>query len=292
MKFIHTFWSKPMLNSKFGIRENHLKAILTDYSYSALCVHKWGEKIVLYTDEFGAKLLSFIPYDDVYILNTLDNEDIHFAAQIKFEALKRCDLGDVLIDGDLFLQKRESIDLIKEKLSRNDMIYSYFEPHDINCNGDMKEYYKFMLGKMNNVKYKHPFKLPSKWSDMNWMNTSLMAFTNKELLDSYIDQYFHHKSLFNNIDFGGTWPDIILEQYFLTIFVKDKYKSEPIIDDYYFDISSSHYSKYIGFAHLGCTKQLVNKDYEDILFKQNPRLYRAMLSQYDNYLKLLKTFII
>ena len=292
MKFIHTFWSKPMLNSKFGTRKNHLRAILTDYSYSVHCIKKHNEKIVLYADSFGAELLSFIPYDDVIILDNLDNESIHFAAQTKIEALKRCDLGDVLIDGDLFLIHQESIDIIKEKLSRNDVIYSFFEPNELTCCENMKDFYREMLPKMNVIKYDSPYKIPNTWDEMNWFNTSLMAFTNKKLLDEYIIQYDHHKYLLKDIDFGGTWPDIIIEQYFLTRLVKNKYKSEPVIKNYYFDISVSHYSKHIGFIHLGCTKQVVNKYYEEVLFKENPSLYRSMTNQYHNYLKIIKQVII
>ena len=103
MRFVHTFWSKPLYNNKFNTFNNSLKCILSNYGYSVACVKSFGEKIILYTDEKGAELLSFIPYDEVIIINGLEGESIHCAAQLKFEALKLYQDGDVLIDGDLFI---------------------------------------------------------------------------------------------------------------------------------------------------------------------------------------------
>ena len=49
-------------------------------------------------------------------------------------------------------------------------------------------------------------------------------------------QYEYHKGQLENINFGDTWPDIIIEQYFLTTIVKEKnYSSRPIIENYYYD---------------------------------------------------------
>lgn len=271
MKFIHTFWSKPLFNNKFNKFETLIKCTLLDYAYSAHCVKKFGEKIILFTDKKGADILSPIQYDEVHIINDIDKESIHFAAQIKFIALKNSDLGDVLIDGDLFLSKKDSIDILKNKLKENDVVYSFFEPHEYTVKGNMDEYYINLINKLNVIKYQKPYKLPRKFEELNWMNTSLMGFTNQTLKDEYINQYNHHKSLLNNIDFDQVWPDIIIEQYFLTLLCKN-YKSSPIIENFFYDIGCNQYALNIGFTHLGIFKPNYNDYCNNILKKENPKL--------------------
>jgi hypothetical protein len=56
----------------------------------------------------GAEMLSFIPYDNVIIVD-MENTSPHFAASIKFKALELIEPDDVLIDGDLFLTKPEAL---------------------------------------------------------------------------------------------------------------------------------------------------------------------------------------
>jgi hypothetical protein len=72
MKYIHTFWSKPLYKNKFNKFNACLDAILSDYAYSANCIHKLNRKIVLFTDSVGAELLSFIDYDDVVKVRGMD----------------------------------------------------------------------------------------------------------------------------------------------------------------------------------------------------------------------------
>ena len=68
MKYIHTFWSKPLFENKFNEFNISLDTILLDYAFSVDCIHKIDHKIVLFADEMGAELLSFIPYDEVHIV--------------------------------------------------------------------------------------------------------------------------------------------------------------------------------------------------------------------------------
>ena len=140
MKYIHTFWSKPLYKNKFNKFNACLDVILSDYAYSANCIHKLNRKIVLFTDPVGAELLSFIDYDDVVILNDIDNFSEHFAAQLKFVALEQCDLGDAIIDGDLFIKKINALEIIEG--ADVDCVYSFFEPCEYTLRGDMRDYYK------------------------------------------------------------------------------------------------------------------------------------------------------
>lgn len=275
MKFIHTFWSKPLFNNKFNKFETLIKCTLLDYAYSAHCVKKFGEKIILFADKKGAEILSPIPYDEVHIIDNLDEESVHFAAQIKFIALKNSNLGDVLIDGDLFLQKEDCIDILKEKIKNNDVVYSFFEPYEYVIRGSMKNYYIDLINKMNIDIYKKPYKLPIKYKDLYWMNTSLMGFTNQTLKDEYINQYYHHKSFLKDIEFNHTWPDIIIEQHFLTLLCKN-YKSSPIIENFYYDLGANQHALNIGFTHLGSLKPNYNDFCNDKLKEENPQLCRNL----------------
>ena len=38
MRFVHTFWSKPLYNNKFNTFNNSLNCILSNYGYSAACI--------------------------------------------------------------------------------------------------------------------------------------------------------------------------------------------------------------------------------------------------------------
>ena len=186
MKFIHTFWSKPLLNNKFTNLEILLPVVLTQYAYSADCIHRLGEKIVLFADEVGAVLLSHIPYDDVIIVPNLENESVHFAAQLKFYALQHSDLDDVLIDGDLFLLKQDVLDIIKQ--STADVLCSFVEiPQFTARTWDLTDKHSTMVKQMSTIIYAPPYELPESPIDLMWVNTSLLRIKSPELRQEYIN---------------------------------------------------------------------------------------------------------
>jgi hypothetical protein len=76
------------------------------------------------------------------------------------------------------------LDRIKD--DTNAVIYSFFEPYNYTLRGTMKNYYIKLLAKMRKAQYLDEYKLPKKWGDMGWMNTSLMRFNDEELLQEYI----------------------------------------------------------------------------------------------------------
>ena len=288
MKYIHTFWSKPLVEKKFADYNTSLIITLTTYTYSVECVHKLGEIIELYTDEFGAELLSFIPYDKVHIINGLDNENIHFAAQIKFHALKNCELGDILIDGDLFLRKPEANNIIKLYVNQgHDIVYSFFEPSECTLNTEEKvnlNTNSIKKIKENNIVFEEPFYWPCKYEDFAWMNCSLMSFNNQELKDKYIEQYFKHKELLNDIDWGEIWPDVVIEQRFLTLLC-EKYNTKPILENFYFNPKTESNAILLGFTHLGSIKYAWHNTLVSIIKKENPLLLNNIITQVNKYKK-------
>lgn len=279
MKFIHTFWSKPFYENKFLKFEENLTYTIIDYTYSALCIHQLGKEIVLFADQKGADILSHIPYDKVYIVDNLEDESIHFAAQLKFYALEHSNLGDVLIDGDLFLRNSNSLSIIEN--NEYDLIYSFYEPYKYTLNSST-EYYDKLLSKMHIINENGLFKLPKTYEDMEWVNTSLLRINNQELLNQYVVQYKKHKNLLFNIDFEDTWPDIILEQKFLTL-LSHNYKACPIIKDFYYSDTADKQASELGFTHLGKVKIIAHNWVEQLLYKADADLFNKTINQINKF---------
>lgn len=285
MNFVHTFWSKPFLNNRFNKYQELLPVILTDYAYSCACIKTNGHSIRLFTDKFGADLLGFIPYDEIVILDNLDNENTDFAAQIKFTALKQMRLDEILIDGDLFIKNTQAFEMI-DSISY-DVLYSFYEPIEytlMNFSEEKIKYYNKILSIVNNLKTKfiQTYSKEFNINDCYWPNTSLLKFSNQELKDEYIKQYEYHKSLLSNYDFGHSWPDIWIEQKHLDLLVNSKYKGRPLIYGYPKEAANS-YSANVGFIHLGSGKVKYQDYILNCLYELDKKLYNYVLSQIETY---------
>ena len=283
MKFIHTFWSKPLHKNKFNKFNASLEVILQNYAYSFTCAKRLGKDIVLYADEFGAELLSFIPYDDVKIVNGLDNESIHFAAQIKFAALKDCELGDAIIDGDLFIRKQTALDVIDD--SSPDILYSFFEPYMFTLQDDsIHKYYNSAFKIFNKYEFEYPYVPAMHFSELEWMNTSLIKINNQKLKDEYIEQYYKHKAMLDNEEYDNFWPDIFIEQMFLTQLCSVKnYKAKPVIEHFYFDARANEKALELGFTHLGSDKQVHLPWVDQLFLDEAPDLFYKYREQFEKY---------
>lgn len=285
MNFVHTFWSKPFLNNRFNKYQELLPVILTDYAYSCSCIKTKGHSIRLFTDKFGADFLGFIPYDEIVILDNLDNESTDFAAQIKFAALKQMRLDEILIDGDLFITNEQAFEMIDS--INYDVLYSFYEPveYTLMCYSDERiEYYNSILNVVNNLKSKFIQTYSGEFSviDCHWPNTSLLKFSNQQLKEEYITQYEYHKNILSNCDFGHSWPDIWIEQKHLDLLINSKYKGRPLIYGYPKE-SANLYSSDIGFIHLGSGKVKYQKYILRRLCELDKKLYTSVLSQIELY---------
>jgi hypothetical protein len=89
-----------------GWTSNEVKKNLLFFAYSVACAKKQGATIELHTDNAGKNLLGFLPYDAIH--TTLEGLDAHpkFWCAGKFEAYRQMELGDVHIDGDVFIKKQ------------------------------------------------------------------------------------------------------------------------------------------------------------------------------------------
>mgnify|MGYP003299981417 CR=1 FL=1 len=285
MNFVHTFWSKPFLNNRFNKYQELLPVILADYAYSFSCVKSNGHSIRLFTDKFGADFLGFIPYDEIVILDNLDDESTVFAAQIKFAALKQMRLDEILIDGDLFIKNPKAFEIIDS--INYDVLYSFYEPTEYtlaNFSKEKIEKYNEILTAVNNSKSKFIQTYSRKFSvnDCCWPNTSLLKISNQELKDEYIKQYEYHKGLLSGCDFGRSWPDIWIEQKHLELLVNSKYKSRPLIYCYPSE-SADLYASSVGFIHLGAGKITYQDFVLKNLFELDKKLYNSVLSQIEIY---------
>lgn len=287
MRFIHTFNSKPLLKEKFNKYEALIDVILNDYAYSATCCKKHGYDIILYTDKLGAKMLSHIDYKEVIILDLPDEG--HFAASIKFEAIKNMTKDDVLIDGDLFIQNKKAFELI-ESYNNYDFVYSFYEPnHFVIADEKALNMYKDMFNVFNKNKsvFKKPFELIEEYSELEWPNTSLMKFNNQKLKQKYLQQYFYFLYRLIHLDFGNTWPDIIIEQFHMKKLLEHgNYTSKAIIDNFP-KPEANDFALEIGFTHLGSGK-IYHNDYFKQKFKAlNPILFEKTQKQVELYKSLI-----
>ncbi len=240
--FVHTFWSVPLFKSYFNNFETSLKTILLTYAFSAELIHKWGYKIKLFADDIGAKILNFIPYDEVVIIDKFVTDDTRFAAQIKFEALKQCSLEHVLIDGDLFLRKNEAIKKVISK--KADVVCSFLEPQLFwQTDGAVLT----LLNSMHKT-FKSEFKYDLK-NNLFMCNTSLIKLNNQELKDQWIEQYFRLLPEMQKLK-EKLWLDLILEQIHLTQLAKN-YSIGVIADNF---PNCNDEMLELGFTHLGDTK--------------------------------------
>lgn len=187
MNFVHSFWSKPLEGKKFAHLEYSLRFTLVHYAYSVACIHKFGHTITLYTDEKGYEILKPVPYDKVIVIDNTITNNKHFAASMKFEALQRMSLDEIIIDGDIFLEKPKVFDIIKN--NESDLLVSLFEPQALIIN--INKQYSTMFNNLN-IEEEELYKRPNFRKIKGWYNTSVMKFNNEEFKQKHIEQYIHH----------------------------------------------------------------------------------------------------
>ena len=110
MKFIQTFWTKPLIGDEFKLNQNILM-----YEISSFLIKKYFPeiKLELVTDTLGAELLVKENYDEIktYFDSKIINDiDISFWAIPKLFALLKYDEDIIHFDGDFFINSKNFID--------------------------------------------------------------------------------------------------------------------------------------------------------------------------------------
>ena len=117
LRFVHSYWSRPSQKGRWNV-QNELQEVsnILIQTLSVYYLKRNNQKIVLYTDDYGKKMFSHLPYDEVYTtLNDIPEDIPNFIwAYGKFFAMQNEPLGSIHIDGDVFIKKQECIDKIQE----------------------------------------------------------------------------------------------------------------------------------------------------------------------------------
>lgn len=277
MEFSHAFWAKPLKENKFNENfELSLQTTLLDFALSVAFIHKFNNKITLYADKEGSELLSFIDYDKVVILDVPEDLPKHFAASVKFIALKKMQLNEILIDGDILLRKPDIYDIIRNK--KDDVIYSVFEENTgILAQEEYVKYYTKLMDKLKDADFEEPYHNFT-LEDIVFPNTSILKFNSELAKGEYIKQYEKHIELLKSIDFEGLWPDLIIEQYFLKLCCDyHNFSNSPILYDF---IHNEEKALEIGFSHLGPMKYKYNTMARMELYFADKKLFDGVLKKY------------
>lgn len=281
MTFVHSFQPEPMLQSKFRPLDIGLRITLVNYAYSVECVHKFGHTIELYTDLLGSEILKPIPYDKVHIVENDITNNYHFAASIKFKALQKMSLDQILIDGDIFLEKSIVFELLKNL--NKDIVVSLYEPKDKIFKPETIQ----GMFKICTLTNQDGYELPKDGNVHGWYNTSCLKFNNEALKKEYIRQYISHVKQAESEDFAGAiWPDIVYEQYNIEAMLRNTGCELDMVNPYY-NIDNSFAYK-IGFCHLGVSKENSHNFYLRRLQTLN---YQLTLDLEEYYLYLINDFI-
>lgn len=286
MALVHSLWTKPMIKSSRG--EQLLKQIETTVWCTASSVayaKKHNEEIHLYADGLGRDLLSFLPYDDVKVLEVPDNVPTEFWAAGKFFALADMNIGDIHIDNDVFLKTPELIAELKNGLSENDLIVQSIEDSWQVLNS----YYKMCrdVVKLNGIEFFNHLK--ADYSPA--YNCGVVGFNDEEFkrlyLDSYINNicqiYSNPKAMDMIRNNENVWMDLLCEQQHLyNLAEMYDYKVYNLLGtgDEVFGRSVT-----LGYQHLlGPEKWILLDDIKEQLENLNPEIYTAALRKLENYI--------
>lgn len=278
-----TWWTKPC-------KENRVAQMLMCYALSLGYAKAGGAHCVLYTDERGAQLTKGLPYDEVHVVFTEERmKSVHpmcFAAS-KFIAYESEPLGSIFIDGDVFLMRKNLIDIISA--DNADVVIQCREWMSSNeC--DYPRY--------NKVLSKHMGYYPQSAYVPFVFNCGLVKFNNQQLKDKYIRDYWRahnnfkwHPECGEELNKKGIpVPDLIFEQQGLTVCTLDGEYTDSVVllGSKRHEAYNYTYAKQIGYTHLLCTtKYKINNKIQKVLKDNAPSLYSIVLQNInDNNLTL------
>ena len=240
MRIVHSFTSTHCSNESLFMH-------LCYFVLSCIYAKNSGFDIVEHCDKRAKEILELAPYDE--IITDLEgvtppaNSTIY--AWGKFAAMQNEDLGNIHIDGDVFLKSPKLIKLLN--FDEYDCIVQCLENRII-YGGDQNVIWRDNASLFNSCKYPD-------WAkrECNAMyNCGVIGINNaglkKEYFDTYNDMVKQYKATGLNIP--GTVPDIIIEQQFLKDLCEYKgYKVKNLlpVDNH----NSLHsYASSIGYQHL------------------------------------------
>lgn len=283
IRIFHTLWTKPL-------REDRTTVTLLCYAISFYYAKQLGAEVVLHTDSYGAELLSFLPYDEVYIdLDAIPADITRFWAYGKLYATSREPLESVHIDGDVFLKNPDLInyfsgdyDLVTQSEEgdewRTDYTYELSQtaisieelPNDVHL--FYEKSFNCGVVQLNNSALKKVY-----------LDTYFKTVEMSLADTSYPDREKRIKDRFGK--YGSIIPDIVVEQQFLHELAQG-YNTNTILTG---NVRIDGIRK--GYTHL-CTaaKYEMQKELEQMLQELDPATLKKIreIPQYKRYKKSKK----
>lgn len=280
VRLCHSLWSKPLINHRWGIT-NQLENTAWFHALSVHYAKSVGAEIVLYTDVLGERMLSHLPYDNIYRILDDNPAPVRFWASGKIFAQEREPLGSIHIDSDVFIKKPGILDTFRGEYDIVAQMEEYcgFVNKLVNsygCNMDMMERCVKKLGIENPTEQERS------------LNCGIVGFKNEKIKTTYIDGY---KKL---VEFAmedewtcktleeDMWacPDLIAEQWWLRTCAKSNNARVKVLLDNCDPVTIRAKCVDIGFTHV-----IGGRKYEQIgvvkrrLIEQNAPLYFATKSK-------------
>lgn len=269
MRIVHSFTSSHCDNESLFMH-------LCYFILSCLYAKHAGFNIVAHCDERSNQILQIAPYDEIItdLEGILAPANSRIYAWGKFEAMKNEDLGNIHIDGDVFLKSPKLIKLLN--FDDYDCIVQCLENKGI-FGGDQNPIWRDNAWLFSTCKY------PS-WAnrECNYMyNCGVIGFNNEELKREYFNTYENMVKQYaqTKIDIPGTVPDIIIEQQFLkdlTDARKYNVKCLLPVDNHE---SMHNYATSIGYQHVigGSKRRNLDKCLQAIK-DFDKRIYRKLMN--------------
>ena len=216
------------------------------FTLSCMFAKRSGFNIVLYTDDKGAEMLQYAPYDDIKVtLNNITRPHSLFFAYPKFNTLKYMNKNQIHIDGDVFLKSDKLNDILN--FSDYDCIVQSIErEYDVVPYDNLM--YEGSRQSFSNTVY------PS-WAKRHsfyMFNTGVMGFNDEILKKEFIDTYFDMSKQFAKKAVNcPSCPEIIIEQQFLMDLCEAKnYNVKTVIEKGLFRDGVKEFCNNIGYQHV------------------------------------------
>ncbi len=217
MQIVHSLWSQPMLSCSKQERIRKQVVNLWCYALSMAYARRHNLPIRLYTDEQGKQLLGHLPYETILPLHVPAGTPTSFWAAGKFVAYREMQLGDVHIDGDVFLTNGKCVEAIRNGIQHPFGVFTQNEETAANCSRD---FYNRIANLLNlfRVRYENaPFPRFRKA-----YNTGVISFGSSTFQTDYCNAYWqtirqvqNDKMLSDVLRIMATAPDVVLEQQML-----------------------------------------------------------------------------
>jgi hypothetical protein len=278
MRFYHTFWSRPSLESiRWGIKGQYYLSLIHT-ALSVAYTKSLGQEITLHTDAAGEALLGCLPYDAIYRDLDGNKAPIQFWASGKFRAMKAEPAGAVHIDTDFWVKSHAILDVIRD----NPIVVPHRE-----LTSKYSETLKNVASALSETGTQHTFTGAEKKS----VNMGLIKLEDPSLRNAFIHHYWrlmygltrnpqYMQSLSNPQGGAVNSPDLVIEQLLMSKLLEQAGAKPKFL----IPLSGLEYTntKEIGFCHLlAYDKYLKIPEQLKRLKELDAGIYKTVLKKYD-----------